>query len=296
VLPAPLWPDPQQGYAEMTDWVEVQDVQITTYDRVTLCGIQITPAVLSGAAEKNKRYIIKFHGNGKSLSESSTKFIDEATNYQCVIVGFNYRGVTEDSPKATKYQDLVVDGIAQVQRLLAAGVNPENITLDGFSFGGAIATLVAAHCHKNGQKVSLFNDRSFGTLVKEVAGLLTDEVPIFSEMTETSMAPALSLASWSIKASVAYMQIPEQYRGHMFIAPKEMGSELKLGDGVIKDTATLHAQLPKHNHGMCWQMVATHPGHYRAHFYPRGALQTIDRTDEQINGVEVFKTFLNRFR
>ncbi len=291
VLPASKWPDKIPSYDKtQADWVDLEDVQITTHDNVVLHGVQVAPARLQYVPIKDKKYVISFHGNGLTFSDYQHDCIAKAQNCQCVVIGFNYRGVTPGTRKARKYQELVIDGIAQVQRLIAAGVDPENITLDGFSLGGAIATLVAAHCHKNGQKVSVFNDRSFGTLVKEIAQLVTSEANLFSEGLERStIAPVLSLSAWAIKASVAYMEIPSAYRGHMFIGPQDHSNP---GDGVIKDKATLHAQIPEHAHGLCWQMNASQMHGVNGHWQSRRALST----STELNGEDVFKAFLNRPR
>ncbi len=292
VLPTSKWPDSiPTDRAAQAEWVDVEEVQITTHDNVVLYGEQVASAMLQYVPIKDRKYVINFHGNGFHLSDSHNERIEKAKNCQCVVVSFNYRGVTEGTPKAKKYQDLVVDGIAQVQRLIAEGVDPENITLDGFSLGGAIATLVAAHCHKQDQKVSVFNDRSFGTLAKEIAHLVTHEAPILTDTVESSIAQTLSLTAWAIKASVAYVSIPAEYRGHMFIGPQDHSNP---GDGVIMDKATLHAQIPEHAHGLCWQMNANPQSPTNGHCQSRGSLSTVK--EPLITGEEVFRTFLNRPR
>ena len=76
------------------------------------------------------------------------------------------------------FQDLVTDGIAQVQRVLDLGANPKNITLDGLSLGGGVADLlVAYHFHQLGKQVYLWNDRSFATPFKSCSRtVFTDKV------------------------------------------------------------------------------------------------------------------------
>lgn len=290
ILPASHCSDKMPTYnSDQADWVDIESVQITTHDKVILDGLQVAPASLQDLPIQDRKYIINFHSNGDDLADSQTACIEKAQKLQCIVIDFNYRGVTEETQKAKKYQDLVVDGIAQVQRLIAEGVDPENITLDGFSLGGAIATLVALHCHQNHQRVSVFNDRSFGTLAKEIAHLVIDEVPLFSGILEASVAPVLSLASWAIKAAVAYRKIPVAYRGHMFIGPKDA---VNPGDGVIMDDATLHAEIPAHDHGLCWQMNAEPRSQTIGHCQSRSEL----RSAEGFTGDDVFQTFINRPR
>ena len=161
VLPASNQPDAQHTYGGKVAGALVEDVRITTHDQALLFGVQVTTDSFRKLPAQEQRYIIRFHGNGVRLSDSIDLCIEAALEYGQGVVGFNYRGVTQGSPKARRYQDLVEDGLAQVYRLLASGTRAEHLTLDGYSLGGAVASLVGAHCHEHGLKVRVFNDRSF---------------------------------------------------------------------------------------------------------------------------------------
>lgn len=73
---------------------------------------------------------------------------------------WNYPGVAGSLGNST-IPEIVAAGVSQVKRLIAQGVKAEDITLDGFSLGGAVAIQVAKELY--GQKifVNLIIDRTF---------------------------------------------------------------------------------------------------------------------------------------
>lgn len=143
---------------------------IITHDGAELDTLQITPRTLESTADRNKKYIINFVGNGMAFEQIAHDMQADATALNRVVIGFNLRGVSASTGQATSKDDLITDGIAQVQRLLDAGVPPQNITLKAHSLGGGIATLVAYHFHQHQQPVNLFNCRSFSSLTNFVVG------------------------------------------------------------------------------------------------------------------------------
>lgn len=210
----------------------IETGSVKTFDGADLDSIEFT------SVEKTKRYIIKFNGNGAQYQDSLAAFAQDAKTLKANIVGFNYRGVGNSTPKPTTYQDLVTDGIAQVQRVLDLGVPSTSILLDGHSLGGSVATMVAKHFHDKKLPVYLWNDRSFASLARAAAGIVTpDSISSIESTVATSSYVALETVQWNADVATAYNSIPEEYKGYMFVSKKSGNNK---GDGVISNPASLH--------------------------------------------------------
>lgn len=208
--------------------VTIDSGYIRTHDNALLDTIEIKPLNPSDI------YIIKFNGNGGQYTDLLKEYAHDAQKLNATVIGFNYRGVGYSSPHPDNYQDLITDGIAQVQRLLDSGVASNHILLDGHSLGGSIATMVAKHFHDKNLPVYLWNDRSFSTLSRAAAGIVTPSSIQFSEdVVASSSYVGLSSTGWSVDAGSAYRQLSPQYKGYMFVSKKT-------GDGVISHNASLH--------------------------------------------------------
>jgi len=226
------------------DGLHVETGEVVTYDDAVLDTIEITPlADENHQDETHKFHIIKFNGNGGMFEDLALDYATEAKRLDATVIAFNYRGVGGSNSTNPKiFQDLITDGIAQVQRLIAKGINSEKIMVDGISLGGVVATMVASHFHKAGLPIYLWNDRSLSKISKAAAGFVTPELsgifgdPIASSL-ESSSWSVLKPAGWEADAAKAYNEIPEKYKAYMFVAKK---SERSKGDGVIAPRAALH--------------------------------------------------------
>ncbi|CDZ79463.1 Alpha/beta hydrolase family protein [Legionella massiliensis] len=179
----------------------------------------------------------------------------DAAELECNVVGFNLRGVGNSTGHPQSKQDLVNDGIAQIQRLLDAGVSAENITLKGHSLGGGISTLVADHFHKQGYKVNLFNGRSFSSLTNFVVGQIrtgssetgheeTFGGKLLGWLAKPFVSFAVRLVKWEMDADDAFKAIPAEYKEYMLARTRrEMRTAEVLDDPVIPHYASLHAAL-----------------------------------------------------
>ncbi len=236
ILPA-TWRVPQTLKQESLDYLaKTHQVQfdggwVLTHDQARLDTLTVQPQ-----GSQPKRYIIRFNGNGGQYQDLVDSMAKDAQTLQAAIIGFNYRGVGNSSQgTAKRYQDLVTDGIAEVQRLLDQGVPAEKILVDGQSLGGSIATMVAKHFHDQGIKIFLWNDRSFATLSAAAAGIVCPESSY--PVGESSLGSTLSASGWQVDVASAYNAIDSAYKGYMYIHPS---SAQGMGDGVIAAKASLH--------------------------------------------------------
>lgn len=220
----------------------IQGGYVGTHDSAVLDTIELKPKTESNSSLGNQHFIIKFNGNGMFYQDVLYDFAYDANKLNVTIIGFNYRGVGNSKKTPETFQDLVTDGIAQVQRLLDSGIDSKKITLDGLSLGGGVATMVASHFHKIGKPVYLWNDRSFASISKAAAGVVAPEIDnIFGETLSTSFEytswSLMKPAGWDVNVAKAYNEIADEYKNHMYVAKK---SALSCGDGVIAHRASLH--------------------------------------------------------
>gem|GEM_PF-4087412 len=223
---------------------------------VKLDTVEICPKSLVGKKPEDQKYTIYFKGQAEFYENNFERLEKDAKDFQHVSIGFNYRGAGESTGIARSMDDLVADGIAQVQRLLDKGVKPENITLSGWSLGGGVATLVAKHFHdkfrdegKN-QNINLFADRTFSSLTNAVLGFIRTigsggEFGQNSGKQESWFGKALAFI---LKPLVKAMLRAEGWDHDIAAAYQALPTENKRavnasGDAIVSDYAALRAGL-----------------------------------------------------
>ncbi|MDP3562104.1 MAG: alpha/beta hydrolase [Legionellaceae bacterium] len=214
--------------------VEIQSGKVYTYDGATLDTIEFIPHTLKQLPLNERKFIIKFKGQNGFYESTLDDFAHDAISSNRVVIGFNYRGVGYSQKKPLIFQELVTDGIAQVQRLLAAGVNSENILLDSESLGGAIATMVAFHFYEKKTPVYLFNSRSFSSLSLTAVEMQT---PMLPTPIKYFLRRIIASMGWEADVAAAYKQIDEKYKRYLVVAKP---SEKSTGDTIIPHDCSLH--------------------------------------------------------
>lgn len=144
-----------------------------------------------------------------------------AEHNHTTYIAFNYRGVERSQGIVWSQHDMVADAIAQARRLIKLGAKPENITFEGECLGGAIATLAAAKMHEQGERVRLFNCRSFRSTSRLLLGkILPGEYAnpwsplnwlryIAAGAFVVVGIPLLKLSHWNLNAGDAWDKIPD---------------------------------------------------------------------------------------
>ena len=125
--------------------------QIITYDQASLEFMEIQNESQMKLEPKYRKYVIHCNCNYKVYQQIVPELQEMARELDANVIGWNYRNVNCDKdPKDDKngkyvssFKLLMIDTIAQVQRLLDEGASIENITLSGLSIGGGIATSAA---------------------------------------------------------------------------------------------------------------------------------------------------------
>jgi len=290
VLPAQTLRAREQLSTEQEDEIrlnnlEISDGIINTHDGASLGTLQLTPNKLLNVHITDQNFIIKFNGNYMLYQYNLDSYIYDANKLQCNLIVFNYRGVgnSKKPPESIlSFQDLVTDGIAQVNRLRSNGVPANHIVLDGLSLGGAIATMVASYFHDHGFPVYLWNDRSFAKLSGAAAGMV---FPGESFLIESSVRFTLQSAKWEADVAEAYQKIPAAYKGYMFVVQ----------DGVIASNASLHKAV-KHQEKIAGQKTGHkfYANSEVGHNVPRSQLffNGVNKIANKVTGQDVFENFV----
>jgi hypothetical protein len=222
---------------------------IITHDGAQLDSLEVNHVDQMALEPKYQKYIINLVGNAMCYELILAEMKKEAQSLQANVIGFNFRGVGQSTGKVKSKDDLLVDGIAQVQRLLDQGVSSQNITLKGHSLGASIASLVALHFHQLGQPINVFNSRSFSSLTDFVVGMIrlafNDNLggKILGWVLSPLIKFAVSLANWEIDAGSAFKRIPEAFRDYIVVRSRKHIREGRLDDNVIPHYASIHKEL-----------------------------------------------------
>lgn len=220
--------------------VSIQQHSINTHDDVCLDTVQLQ-YILN---DKSDLHIIKFNGAGRFYETRLSEDVNDCVRLKATITAFNYRGSGQSTGTASSQTQLMTDGIAEVQRVLDQGVKPQNIILDGYSLGGCIASLVALHFHDRGIRVNLFNDRSIASFAAYITQKHVGSQSLQIQETYGKAVNVFSkMTNWELNATRAYLLIPDQYKGYLYIAEKSSDNPDNIGDGIVPWKATLHEAI-----------------------------------------------------
>lgn len=248
--PSQVVPAEQLSQVEESHEVRISQGWVKTYDGAELATLQFEPSRFKQKSSNERRYVVRFFGNKGALEYGDKIEIcaRDAKKLDATVICFNYRGVVSSKKPPVIFHDVVIDGIAQVQRLLDLGIDSKNIKLDGISFGGAVATKTAAYFHRRSLPVYLWNDRSFSSLYLTALYMYFPSSPGWlNELSAKMLTPVfkgiLSSAGWGGDVVPDYMEIPNDYKAHMVVAKK---SKHSAGDRVIWHPASLYKSVRPH--------------------------------------------------
>lgn len=229
--------------------------QVKTHDGAVLDTLEIQHVSQNdeNIDPQYQKYLINFVGNADCYENNFYDMRNDAKALETNVVGFNLRGVSQSTGKAKSRDDLVTDGIAQVQRLLDKGVSPQNITLKGHSLGGAVSTLVAQHFHQSGQPINLFNSRSFSTLTNVLVGdirLKRNEYgkkghqesfgrKVLGGLLKPFIKFGIVLVKWEMNAGRAYKSIPDTHKDYIVVRSSKDG----IVDHTLPHSSSVHKYL-----------------------------------------------------
>jgi len=313
---------------QVADWLQGNGLAgmqytVTTDDHATLDTLEIRPQALDNVMQRP--YIINFLGSAQHYQDNLyfpllDMIRDDARQQHCTVIAFNYRNVVGSTKAPSSFEDLVTDGIAQVQRLLTQGVPPANIVLNGVSLGAGIATLVAAHFHSHDIPVRLFSDRGFSSLARTIAGWI--QIGVVNDMLNNQiqqvrnddgitgytrpfgkkllgwlalpfLKAALYLTGWDIDVSSAYHSIPSTHKALLRIqssVQRRQENPPPVDDCIIPEAAQLEPSIGD----LVGNMQTMNPQkQHDAHFKMRGYLRNKENPSQ--TGIQFYHHALQRF-
>lgn len=248
---------PQDWQAQMGQTLEAYRSEITyafhtlvTYDGAALDTLEIIHNEQKIKPIGEQVFVIYFNGNGTHIACClEDDLLPNVIQYKYNQVCFNFRGTNRHGQAPLTANDLVTDGIAQVQRLLNQNVLAKNIFLRGHSLGGAIAAIVGQHFHAHHQPVRVFNERSFSNMTDlacwHLRGMIQPEKSLLRRIGgRLAVSLLLRLTGWEINAAEAFKSIPPEYRAYAVVRTlKENRTSAHIDDDVIPHYASMHEAL-----------------------------------------------------
>ena len=159
------------------------------------------------------------------------------------VIGFNARGIEGSKGEHIFIQDMVQDGIAQVNLLLETGVPKEKITLEGISFGGAVAVFVAKYFkEEKGIDSDVIANRPFSTLTQAVAAQIPNYVkPTFlgkflAWVATPIIKVVLVVTGWEMDVVAAYKTLDPDHKATIVVrspAEERAKKPVPIDDEVI---------------------------------------------------------------
>mgnify|MGYP002133325826 CR=1 FL=1 len=199
---------------------------LETADRARLESVEIASPEEKSKPMAERKFLITCMARNQNYMYWLKDLNISAKNIGCTVVGFNYRGLDYSMGRAWTQDDMTNDVLAQAQRLMQLGAKPENIALEGMSFGAAIATLSAAKMHEQGFKVHLYNERSYRSFVRLLVGYVMprSDSSLWNPLNWLKygvvglayvlIAPIVRLAGWHIDAASAWDRIPYTHKSY----------------------------------------------------------------------------------
>lgn len=234
---------------------------VKTYDGCKLDTLEIKHPSQIEKELKDQHYILNFMANNASYEEKQhmEEMLEDARALQCNVVGFNYRGVSKsghERKSVQSFDELVVDGIAQAERILnkkedgGGAVLPKHLTFKGRSLGAAVAAQVAKYFHERQEEVSIFSDRSCSNETKMVVGnKIRRENSFFRKFLGTLSYPfiklSLVLSKWAIPAAYAYQALPANQKEYIVVKKQDPRYVRIKQDDANKTEAYLHHKNDK---------------------------------------------------
>jgi len=202
--------------------VKTHQIFVTTADGVRLDTMMLQHPKQALLDTKDQKWIVYWGGNGMCYEQSlnDLKYISYFTGAS--IYTGNFRGVMDSEGSPYSSHDLVLDGEAMVQKLLASGVQSKNILLHGLSMGGGVATEVAALHQETGNEMHLCNDRSFATLTDAVKGM----IPVVGGL----LGGIAYLTGWRFDSVKNF----ENIKGHKFTIVSEVDEVIAYESSLYK--------------------------------------------------------------
>ena len=228
--------------------------EIQLNPEVRLEGMEVETNAFEMQPVTNQRYIIYFNGNSECYQAEYQLARDDVFAYQNEGVGvkailFNYprvMGSLDRRISRLSAQDLVRAGIAQVERLHDQGISYHQITLDGVSLGGSIASHVAGYYLQKGIHLNMTYVAKTFSSTTNVALSYINKLPVVGSILKLLLRPVIAFglwgSDWQLDTAKHFASLPLNERHYTVVRSKKWVREnyQTVDDLVITHYASLH--------------------------------------------------------
>lgn len=202
---------------------------LETYDNAVLDSLAFSSVKEEKKPMAQRKFIINCLANGQNYINWIKDFNATSKELECTVIGFNYRGIDYSKGLIWTENNMVDDVLAQVRFLLDQGVKPEHIGLDGMCVGGAVATLAVARAQKEGIHIGLYNERSFRSIPRVLAGSVLPGVKrslwnpltwlqyLLGAVVYAVTTPIIWISGWHMDVAHAWNQIPAHRKNYSVV-------------------------------------------------------------------------------
>jgi effector protein SdbA len=222
---------------------------LETYDNAVLDSVSLSSENEESKPMHERKFIITCLANGQNYMRWMKDFSYSSKQIGCTVIGFNYRGIDFSRGLVWTEKNMIDDALAQVRMLLAQGAKPENIGLEGMCLGGAVATLAVAQLHDENIKVKLYNERSFRSIARALAGVIFPGVKsnpfnplnwlryVLGGLIYLVVTPFIMISCWHMDVGSRWDAIPEEDKNYSTVRNfEDPNGDAPVEDGVIEDS------------------------------------------------------------
>ncbi|KTD36393.1 substrate of the Dot/Icm system [Legionella nautarum] len=182
--------------------IKFKEFYIEMPDGSQVAGIEASNRLAEAHSDNEQiPYVIFFNGNSGCYQDEipfDAYYLEACAKKGIPVhmIRFNYPGVLNSTGFPSTIDDLVLSGVAQVQRLSTQGIKYENIQLYGLSLGGAIASHVASFFHALEKTLgACYVSRTFSSTTN-VGLSYVRKIPFAGTLLGYLLRPVLAFGLW----------------------------------------------------------------------------------------------------
>lgn len=220
--------------------IQAETFHVKTPDEAYLETVEFIHQSQSAKAPNKQNYVLYLVGNGMCFQDLLIDILEDSRDLGYNMIAFNYRNVMNSAGELSNFLPLVLDIITQIEYLRSKGIRPDNIRIQGHSFGAAIGTLAAYIYFLNGENVKLINGRSFNDSLEFLNSFLPDTN--LGKLKALFQTMKLHLTNWVFSPTEYFAKIPANNKRYLVVKNPKNGDDF-MPDGVIEHSVSLHKGL-----------------------------------------------------
>lgn len=150
------------------------------------------------------KHIVYFCGADSYYQNCFSDIATAAKSTGATVHAFNYPGVDEGVARVFEFNDMVNSGIAVVNSLLKRGIHPDDVILQGDSFGSSVAHAVKMQFKQQSDcELRIVANNTFGSFKKAIMDMILSTVWI-PNLSQATIKNILQRAGWHVTLGKHY--------------------------------------------------------------------------------------------